>query len=204
MDHEKWKNVSQTLWNFVATAGLLAAGIWTLITFNALDAKNHARHEIEKLKAEEQELKERLKKASAVTASLSASVLTSEPTGARYVEVVARLRNSGTETAIMPFEGPAITLVRLEFGKDGIPRETQRHHGQVLVVGADTRPQTGLMILAGENRNCRAIVKVQEPGIYLATFFLMRPLHEQQAAWRQGMPRTEHAALFASQYIMVP
>jgi hypothetical protein len=60
------------------------------------------------------------------------------------------------------------------------------------------------LILPGENRSCRAVVKVQQPGVYLATFFMMRPLHEQQAARKQGMPRTEHAALFASQHIIVP
>jgi hypothetical protein len=57
MDHEKWKNISQMLWNFVATAGLLAAGVWTLITFRALDTKNHAQHTIEKLKAKNKNLK---------------------------------------------------------------------------------------------------------------------------------------------------
>lgn len=62
-----------------------------------------------------------------MTAALSTSVLTTDPTGARYVEIVARLRNSGTEKAVMPIAGPAMTLVRLEFDKNGDPREAERH-----------------------------------------------------------------------------
>jgi hypothetical protein len=203
MDHAKWKNIADIIWNLAATIGLVAGGLWTAYTFDALKTRNRAEREITKLQVEESELQERLKKRSAVTVGLQASCIVRPSDRQRYIDVTTTITNAGNEKAIVPFDTPPITVVRLGFDKNGTPRELERHVGDILVVGADTQVAPGILVIPGEVRSCRTLVPIERAGIYLIAFFANRPLREQNEAHEQGMPQSGRAALFASQYLVV-
>ena len=203
MTAEDWKTRSEAAWHITATIGLILGGIWTIATFDVLHQKQRAQGELNKLKAEERELHERVQKNTAVSAEISAAPFLTHD-GAQYISVTTSVRNGGNKPAVVNLDGPPIKVALADFDQEtGAMTLRESVPGHIYIIGTVPLDAPGFALMAGEVRNFRTLVPVKKPGLYSVSFFAYRPKSEEERAIEVGMPPGERAALYANQFVTV-
>jgi len=202
MSLAQWKGISQVIWNCAASIGLILGGIWTISTFQVLGQKTHSEWEVKKLQAEEGELRARIARQSALSADLSAELLTVSD-GRQFIATTVTIKNAGNRTAVLDLDHAPINIARLQFRPDASADVVSRTTSHVYVLGSAMLDASGLAILPNETKICKSLAPVTTAGLYLVSFFAYRPIGEERTANMEGKPEHDRAALWPSQYLEV-
>jgi hypothetical protein len=153
------------------TVALICGGIWTVWTFQKLQKARTAEINYN-LKVLDQKDKQvhLLRQQPQLSIGLTIAELCSPPEG--LLSITALLKNEGDQNFDISFDGPALTVGRIEFENgDQNLKELSRVQPWPFIDGNDTpEPLEPRRFRVGQNRQLSFVVPFRKPGAYFIQF----------------------------------
>ncbi len=174
-DHERFKNILTGLQSIVLTMAILIGGIWTLVTFDALE-------EAEIAKAQSEKLARELAERRVLNIQMEASQIMLPDDPARYILATVRFENIGKDSEIFYWSENPVNV-----NKVSLNEESALSMARTPAVRIDLPGTTGLRISAGEVVKKNFLARVREPGLYFVEFEMAASASEQESAALEGV-----------------
>lgn len=162
-EHEKVKNIAQTIQSIVVSVAIVIGGGWTALEFYQLDR-------VEKAKADLQAQRNAADQKAVINISIEAE--NEKAADSAYIRVNVSLKNTGKKDAYMDYSTPVLSVTRVMLEKNGVIRYESQVKSQIYMP-TDTL-QIGhipnAVIRGGETKDYPFIIPIKEPGIFLIRF----------------------------------
>lgn len=178
IDYQELANLASAIQSFVVAIGLIAGGIWTIITFKVFALRDKAEAELQRYEREIEHYDQKLEQSPVVEVSMQATKLTVPNDSHQYIVVDVTVANKGNKAANINLDKPPLTIARVEISNDNIPlicSESQIRIYYVDYVDTTVKSLIKLKLRPGLSEVYSFIGRVDQPGVYLLTFQLPVP-----------------------------
>jgi hypothetical protein len=199
INHEKLKDIASAVQSIVLSIAVVAGGLWTAYTFDALNSRDKA-------KAELREINRKLKEQALIEAHISAQQRELPGSNNFNIYIVIELTNKGNRnTKIKLGESPlAVTHFKQIPGTDKSPAPK---HYPILTFKDTSHSKLGSLdytvLRAGRTVRWVAWISADQPGLYLVSFQAELSPEEQEVSIGDGMDPTHKDYATAREFVVI-
>jgi hypothetical protein len=197
----RFRNYTEALRNIVLILAVIFGGLWTLTVFNVTLQRQNAVAELEKLKRE-------LRVRPIIHASLSPSVIQTDSSGVRVIQVVVTLNNEGTLDTAVRIDANSLRVALVQFKDHRISSFDSRIYSGQYIIGEpsdDKMLKIGAVSLrASQSSTLEYLVTVDRDGLYAVNFAGYPETSDQDAMRKEAdKPASERALVSARGFLLV-
>lgn len=172
-DHEKVKDIASAFQSIVIALSFIVVGVWTIFTFDALQARDRARAELTRLEQDIQQQRAR----AVLPVTLEANQQTLPGDQGRYIQVTAHIENLGNRSVRVGLGNEVVAAAKVVHNEQGhLETEKTYHAGVVAFSDAEQTSIWNVPFAVLDPHDSGTLpfwVRVGDPGLYLVEFQAM-------------------------------